>query len=67
MRVKIGDGAKDDTGDIAAAFNVPGSRQRLNDLGLDLVASPPAELTAYAQKESRHFGKPMAKAGIEKA
>ena len=66
MRVKIGDDAKDGAGDIAAALNVPESKQRLNDLGLDLVGSPLAELTAYAQKESRLFGKLMAKAGIEK-
>jgi tripartite-type tricarboxylate transporter receptor subunit TctC len=52
--------------DIAAALNVPESKKRLNDLGLDLVVSPPAELTAYAQKESRLFGKLMAKAGIVK-
>lgn len=52
--------------DIAAALNMPESKQRLNDLGLDLVAGPPAELTAYAQKESRLFGTLMMKAGIEK-
>jgi tripartite-type tricarboxylate transporter receptor subunit TctC len=52
--------------DIAAALNVPESKKRLNDLGLDLVVSPPPELTAYAQKESSLFGKLMSKAGIAK-
>ena len=52
--------------DMTAALNVPESKKRLNDLGLDLVVSPPAELAAYAQNESRLFGKLMAKAGIVK-
>lgn len=53
-------------GDMAAALKVPESRQRLNDLGLDLVVTPPAELSAYAQQESKLFGKLMSAAGIEK-
>jgi tripartite-type tricarboxylate transporter receptor subunit TctC len=52
--------------DIAAALNVPESKQRLNDLGLDLVVSLPPELAAHAQKESKIFGQLVTKAGIVK-
>lgn len=52
--------------DLAAAFSVPESKRRLNDLGLDLVLTPPAELAAFTREESRLFAKLMAAAGIEK-
>ena len=52
--------------DVTGALAVPESKQRLNDLGLDLVAGSPAELAEYARAESRLFGKLMAAAGVEK-
>lgn len=52
--------------DVTGALAVPESKQRLNDLGLDLVAGSPADLAEYARTESRLFGKLMAAAGVEK-
>ncbi len=52
--------------DVNAALNVPESKRRLTELGLELVGSPPAELRAYTRAESVLLGKLMAAAGIEK-
>ncbi len=52
--------------DVTAALNVPESKRRLNDLGLELVGGSPAELRAYTRAESALLGKLMATAGIEK-
>ena len=52
--------------DVNAALNVPESKRRLNDLGLELVGGSPAELRAYTRAESVLLGKLMAAAGIEK-
>jgi tripartite-type tricarboxylate transporter receptor subunit TctC len=52
--------------DVTAALNVPESKRRLNDLGLELVGGSPAELRAYTRAESVLLGKLMATAGIEK-
>ncbi len=52
--------------DVSAAVMVPESKQRLNDLGLDLVQGTPGDMAEYARSESRLFAKLMATAGIEK-
>ena len=52
--------------DVTAALNVPESKRRLNELGLELVGGSPAELRAYTRAESVLLGKLMATAGIEK-
>ena len=52
--------------DIAASLSVSEPKQRLNDLGLDLVLGTPAQMAEYARAESRLFGKLIATAGIEK-
>jgi tripartite-type tricarboxylate transporter receptor subunit TctC len=52
--------------DVTAALNVPESKRRLNDLGLELVGGSPTELRAYTRAESVLLGKLMATAGIEK-
>jgi tripartite-type tricarboxylate transporter receptor subunit TctC len=52
--------------DVNAALNVPESKRRLNELGLELVGGPPETLRAYTRAESVLLGKLMAAAGIEK-
>lgn len=52
--------------DVSAAVMVPESKQRLTDLGLDLVQGTPADMAEFARNESRLFAKLMAAAGIEK-
>ncbi len=52
--------------DVTGALNVAEAKQRLNELGLDLVAGTSAQLTEYARNESRLFGKLMSAAGVEK-
>lgn len=52
--------------DVNAALMLAEPRQRLNELGLDLVQGSPADMADYARSESRLFGKLMAAAGIEK-
>lgn len=52
--------------DVSAALGAVEARQKLNDLGLDLVHGTPGELAEYARTESRLFGKLIAAAGIEK-
>ncbi|MGH8619988.1 MAG: Bug family tripartite tricarboxylate transporter substrate binding protein [Burkholderiales bacterium] len=52
--------------DVTAALNVPESKRRLNDLGLELVGGSPVDLRAYTRTESALLGKLMAAAGIEK-
>jgi tripartite-type tricarboxylate transporter receptor subunit TctC len=54
------------TRDFAAALSVAESKQRLNDLGLDLVLGGPDALAAHARAESRLLAKLVAAAGIEK-
>jgi hypothetical protein len=41
-------------------------KQRLGELGAEIVAGGPAELAEYARGESRLFGKLIAAAGIPK-
>lgn len=52
--------------DVTAAVSVPESKQRLNELGLDLVHGTPADMADFARNESRLFAKLMSAAGIEK-
>jgi tripartite-type tricarboxylate transporter receptor subunit TctC len=52
--------------DIAAVLNLPESKQRLNELGAEVVAGGPEELSAFARRESELFGKIIAAAGIPK-
>jgi len=52
--------------DVTAALNMPESKRRLNDLGLELVGGSPAELRAYTRAESILLGRLMAAAGIDK-
>jgi tripartite-type tricarboxylate transporter receptor subunit TctC len=54
------------TRDFAAALSVPESKQRLSELGLDLVLSGPSELAAHARAESKLLAKLVAAAGIPK-
>jgi tripartite-type tricarboxylate transporter receptor subunit TctC len=52
--------------DVTAAVDVPESKRRLNDLGLDLVHGTPADMAQFAHRESELFAKLMSRAGIEK-
>jgi tripartite-type tricarboxylate transporter receptor subunit TctC len=52
--------------DIAAVLNLPESKQRLNELGAEVVAGGPEELSAFARRESELFGKIIAATGIPK-
>ena len=52
--------------DFAWALNQPEVKQRLNELGADVVAGGPPELASYAREEGRLFGKLIARAGIPK-
>lgn len=54
------------TRDVAWALNVPEARQRLTELGAEIVAGGPAELAAYARTEGQLFGKLVSAAGIAK-
>lgn len=52
--------------DVSAAIDVPESKRRLNELGLDLVHGTPADMAEFAHRESELFAKLMSVAGIEK-
>jgi tripartite-type tricarboxylate transporter receptor subunit TctC len=52
--------------DVTASVEVPESKRRLNDLGLDLVHGTPADMAQFAHRESELFAKLMSRAGIEK-
>ncbi len=54
------------TRDAAAALNLPETRQKLTEVGADIVAAGPAELIAYTRRESALFGKLVAAAGISR-
>lgn len=54
------------TRDVAWALNVPEAKRRLTELGAEVVAGGPDELTAYARGESALFGKLVSAAGIPK-
>jgi tripartite-type tricarboxylate transporter receptor subunit TctC len=54
------------TRDVAWALNQPDTKQRLTDVGAEVVAAGPGELSAYARNESALFGKLIAAAGIPK-
>ncbi len=54
------------TRDAVWAMNQPETRQRMADLGAEVVAGGPAELAAYTRNESALFGKIIAAAGIPK-
>lgn len=52
--------------DVAAVLGLAETRQRLNELGAEVIAGGPGELGAFAHKESELFGKIIAAAGIPK-
>ena len=52
--------------DFGAALNAPEAKQRLTELGLDLVLAGPAELLAHTRAESRLLGKLVEAAAIPK-
>jgi tripartite-type tricarboxylate transporter receptor subunit TctC len=54
------------TRDVAWALNEPDTRGRLTEVGAEIVAAGPKELSAYARNESALFGKLIAAAGIPK-
>lgn len=54
------------TRDVAWALNQPDTTQRLTEVGAEVVAAGPGELSAYARTESELFGKLIAAAGIPK-
>ena len=54
------------TRDFGGALSVPESKQRLVELGLDLVLTGPAELAAHARAESRLLARLVAAAQIPK-
>ncbi|MBI4203480.1 MAG: tripartite tricarboxylate transporter substrate binding protein [Betaproteobacteria bacterium] len=54
------------TRDVAWALNQPDVKQRLTEVGAEVVAAGPAELGAYMRNESALFGKLIAAAGIPK-
>lgn len=54
------------TRDVAWALNEPDAKGRLTEVGAEIVAAGPKELSAYARKESALFGKLIAAAGIPK-
>lgn len=54
------------TTDVAWALKQPDTTQRLTEVGADVVAGGPAELSAYTRDESKLFGKLIAAAGIPK-
>ncbi|MBI4196117.1 MAG: tripartite tricarboxylate transporter substrate binding protein [Betaproteobacteria bacterium] len=54
------------TRDVAWALKVPDTMQRLTEVGAEVVAGGPADLSAYMRNESGLFGKLIAAAGIPK-
>jgi tripartite-type tricarboxylate transporter receptor subunit TctC len=54
------------TRDVAWALNQPDTKQRLTEVGAEVVAAGPGELGAYARNEGELFGKLIAAAGIPK-
>lgn len=54
------------TRDAAVALNSPDAKQRLTELGAEIVAGGPSELAGYVRAESALFGKLIAAAGIPK-
>jgi tripartite-type tricarboxylate transporter receptor subunit TctC len=52
--------------DVAAVLNLPETKQRLNELGAEVVAGGPGELADFARKEGELFGRIIAAAGIPK-
>ena len=54
------------TRDVAAALGAADAKQRLTDLGLDLVLAGPAELAAHARRESSLLAKLVESAAIPK-
>ena len=54
------------TRDVAWALNEPDAKGRLTEVGAEIVAAGPKELSAYARNESALFGKLIAAAGIPK-
>jgi tripartite-type tricarboxylate transporter receptor subunit TctC len=54
------------TRDVNAAMTLPDTKQRIAELGADIIAAGPAELAAYTRRESALFGKAVAAAKIEK-
>jgi tripartite-type tricarboxylate transporter receptor subunit TctC len=52
--------------DVAAVLNLPETKQRLSELGAEVIAGGPGELAEFARKESELFGKIITAAGIPK-
>jgi tripartite-type tricarboxylate transporter receptor subunit TctC len=54
------------TRDVAWAVNEPDAKKRLNEVGAEVIAAGPGELSAYVRNESALFAKLIAAAGIPK-
>lgn len=54
------------TRDVAWALKLPDATQRLTEVGAEVVAGGPVELTAYTRGENELFGKLISAAGVPK-
>jgi tripartite-type tricarboxylate transporter receptor subunit TctC len=51
--------------DIARVLHAPPERKRIEELGMEIVASTPGEFTAFVRNEMQKWGKVIREAGIE--
>jgi tripartite-type tricarboxylate transporter receptor subunit TctC len=51
--------------DVARVLHAPPERKRIEELGMEIVASTPEEFTAFVRSEMQKWGKVIREAGIE--
>ena len=52
-------------GDLVKALNMPETKQRAAELGVDLISSTPEEFSAFIKTETAKWAKVVKNAGLE--